>query len=193
MRPEKVELESSLAAPRAPGRYRLAFDLVEEFRFWFHEVGSSPLEVPVDVRPRIDERRLAVRVHGELEPELEAAIAAQEERVVTEGAVAVAHLVPGVIPARDWSRLLLDAHAEGYGAVGGAIARVASDRRELRARAPEAVATGCEPPLLLALDASSQNAPGLPSAPSEMASSKAAPSSTSVAIRSSERLKTSTR
>jgi hypothetical protein len=134
---EKVELESSLAAPRAPGRYRLAFDLVEEFRFWFHEVGSSPLEVPVEVRPRIDERRLAVRVHGELEPELEAAISAQEEPVVTAGAVAVAHLVPGAIPALDWSRLLLDAHAEGYGAVGGAIdAESRGDRREFRAWAP---------------------------------------------------------
>jgi hypothetical protein len=134
---EKVELESSLAAPRAPGRYRLAFDLVEEFRFWFQEVGSSPLEVSVEVRPRIDERRLAVRVHGELEPELEAAISAQEEPVVTEGAVAVAHLVPGAVPAPDWSRLLLDAHAEGYGAVGGAIdAESRGDRRELRAWAP---------------------------------------------------------
>ena len=134
---EKVELKSSLAAPRAPGRYRLAFDLVEEFRFWFHEVGSSPLDVPVEVRPRIDERRLAVRVHGQLEPELEAAISAQEEPIVTEGAVAVAHLVPGAIPARDWSRLLLDAHAEGYGVVGGAIAAESRrDRRELRAWAP---------------------------------------------------------
>ena len=134
---ERVELASSLAAPRPPGSYRLAFDLVEEFRFWFQEVGSSPLEVAVEVRPRIDERRLAVRVHGEVEPELEAAIAAQEEPVVTEGAVAVAHLVPGALPCPDWSRLLLDAHAEGYGAVGGAIdAEARGDRRELSAWAP---------------------------------------------------------
>ena len=32
---EAVELESTLVAPRPPGSYRLAFDLVEEFRFWF--------------------------------------------------------------------------------------------------------------------------------------------------------------
>ena len=64
---ETVELESTLVAPRPPGRYRLAFDLVEEFRFWFQELGSTPLDLPVDVRPRIDERRLAVRVHGPLD------------------------------------------------------------------------------------------------------------------------------
>ena len=61
---ETVELEASLLAPRPPGSYRLAFDLVEEFRFWFQELGSTPLDVPVDVRPRIDERRLGVRIHG---------------------------------------------------------------------------------------------------------------------------------
>jgi hypothetical protein len=134
---ETVELESSLAAPRPPGRYRLAFDLVEEFRFWFREVGSSPLELPVEVRPRIDERRLVVRVHGEPDAEMDAAIAVQDEPVVTENPVAVAHLVPGAIPAPDWSRLLLDAHAEGYGAVGGAIdAESRGDRRELGAWAP---------------------------------------------------------
>jgi hypothetical protein len=41
---ETVELEASLLAPRPPGSYRLAFDLVEEFRFWFAEVGSETLE-----------------------------------------------------------------------------------------------------------------------------------------------------
>jgi hypothetical protein len=132
-----VELEASLLAPRPPGSYRLAFDLVEEFRFWFQEVGSTPLDVPVEVRPRIDERRLGVRIHGELDPELEAALAAQDEPVVTDDAVAVAHLVPGAIPALDWSRLLLDAHAEGYGAVGGAVeVESRSDRRRLAAWAP---------------------------------------------------------
>src|SRR6185436_1489222 len=46
---DTVELESSLMAPRPPGRYRLAFDLVEEFRFWFQELGSSTLDVAVEV------------------------------------------------------------------------------------------------------------------------------------------------
>jgi hypothetical protein len=168
---ETVELESSLVGPRPPGRYRLAFDLVEEFRFWFQEVGSTPLDVPVEVGPRIAERRLAVRVHGNPDPELEAAISAQEEALVTADAVAVAHLVPGAIPAPDWSRLLLDAHAEGYGVVGGAIdAESRADRRQLRAWAPGG---GRNPrfrePLLLPslLDGVEPEAHlGLPSAPS---------------------------
>ena len=42
---ETVELESTLVAPRPPGSYRLAFDLVEEFRFWFQELGSAPLDL----------------------------------------------------------------------------------------------------------------------------------------------------
>ena len=60
-------------------------------------------------------------MHGERDSELEAALAAQEEPLVSEDAVAVAHLVPGAVPAPDWSRLLLDAHAEGFGAVGRAL------------------------------------------------------------------------
>jgi hypothetical protein len=134
---ETVELEPSVAAPRPPGRYRLAFDLVEEHRFWFAEIGSATLDLPVDVKPRIDERRLAVRVHGPVDDALEAALAAQDEPLVTGGAAAIAHLVPGAVPAPDWSHLLLDAHAEGYAAVGAAIeAESRGDRRELQAWAP---------------------------------------------------------
>jgi hypothetical protein len=134
---ESVEVESPVLAPRPPGRYRLAFDLVEEHRFWFAEVGSSPLDVPVEVQPRIDERRLAVTVHGPADEELEAALTAQEEPLVEHAAAAIAHLVPGALPAPDWSRLLLDAHAEGYTAVGPAIeAESRADRRRLAAWAP---------------------------------------------------------
>ena len=134
---ETVELESSLTAPRPPGRYRLAFDLVEEFRFWFQELGSSTLDVVVDVRPLIDERRLAVRMHGPPDPEVDAALAVQEEPLVIDDATAVAHLVPGAVPAPDWSRLLLDAHTEGYAAVCGAIdAESRRDRRRFAAWAP---------------------------------------------------------
>lgn len=132
-----VELESTLVAPRPPGSYRLAFDLVEEFRFWFQELGSAPLDLPVEVHPRIDERRLAVRMHGPSDPELDAALAGQEEHLVTEDAVAVAHLVAGAIPAPNWSRLVLDAHAEGYAVVGPAIeAESRTDRRRFAAWAP---------------------------------------------------------
>ena len=167
---ETVELESSLTAPRPPGRYRLAFDLVDEFRFWFQEIGSAALDLPVEVRPRIDDRRLAVRMHGVPDPEVDAALAAQEEQLVEDEATAVAHLVPGALPAPDWSRLVLDAHAEGYAAVGGAIqAESRADRRRL---APWAPGGGRNPrfgePLLLPsmLDGVEPKAhEGLPSAP----------------------------
>ena len=134
-----VELDVPVLAPRPPGSYRLAFDLVEELRFWFQEVGSVPLEVAVDVRPRIDERRLRVDVHGPVDEELERALAAQEEPLVPDEGepVAVAHLVAGAIPGPDWSRRILDAHAEGYAAVGPAIAAESrGDRRDLAAWAP---------------------------------------------------------
>ena len=139
---EAVELESTVVAPRPPGSYRLAFDLVEELRYWFEELGSSPLDLPVEVRPRIDERRLAVRVHGAPDPDVAAALAAQDEPIVSDDAVAVAHLVPGAIPAPDWSRLLLDAHAEGYGSGRRAIeAESRSDRRRSAPGRRAAVAT----------------------------------------------------
>ena len=118
---EEIELALGVRAPQPPGGYRLAFDLVEESRFWFEEVGSSPLELDVEVAPRIAERRLAAVVHGGVDDKTEAALAAQEEPLVGADAAVTAHLVAGVIPAPDWSRRLLDAHAEGYAAVGGSI------------------------------------------------------------------------
>ena len=130
---EEVEVETLLRAPQPPGRYRLAFDLVEEFRFWFAEIGSSPLEIAVDVKPRISERRLAVVVHGGGDDETAAALAAQEEPFVAADAVATAHLVAGALPEPDWSARVLDAHAEGFAAVGGSIE---SRDRSLRPWAP---------------------------------------------------------
>ena len=148
---ETVELEAVVVAPRPPGRYRLAFDLVEELRFWFQEVGSTPLDVPVDVRPRIAERRLGVELHGGDDPETRTALAAQEEPPVAEEAVAIAHLIAGALPAPDWSRLLLDAHEEGFAAVGGAIQP--ESRADRRRFAPWAPGGGRNPrfdhPLLL--------------------------------------------
>lgn len=148
---ETVEVEVEVVAPRPPGSYRLAFDLVEELRFWFQEVGSAPLDLPADVRTRISERRLRVVVHGAPDAETQAALARQAEPPVDEGAVAVAHLVAGALPEPDWSRRLLDAHQEGYGAVGGAI--VAESRGDRRRLAPWAPGGGRNPrfghPLLL--------------------------------------------
>jgi len=118
---ESVELEAPLVAPRPPGRYVLRFDLVEEHRFWLSEVGVETLDVEVDVEPGIAVRRLAVVVHGGNDERTAAAVAAQEEPIVEEAPVATAHLVAGAEPAPDWATLLLDAHAEGWDAVGPAV------------------------------------------------------------------------
>jgi hypothetical protein len=118
---ELVAVDVVVEAPRPPGRYLLSFDLVEEHRFWLSEVGVPTLDVEVDVKPLIADRRLQVVVHGGPDPRTDAALAAQDEPVVDEAPVATAHLVAGAEPAPDWSRLLLDAHAEGWSAVGPAV------------------------------------------------------------------------
>ena len=121
---ERISLDVAVTAPRPPGRYVLRFDLVEEHRFWLSEVGVTTLDVEVDVLSRIEARRLGVVVHGGSDATTDAALAAQDEPIVQEGAVAVAHLVTGAEPAPDWSRHLLDAHEEGWGAVGPALVPV---------------------------------------------------------------------
>jgi hypothetical protein len=118
---ETIALEVSLVAPRPPGRYVLRFDLVEEHRFWLSEIGVPTLDIQVEVGAGIAERRLGVVVHGGPDERTEAALAAQEEPVVAEAPAATAHLVSGAEPAPSWSRLLLDAHAEGWDAVGPAV------------------------------------------------------------------------
>ena len=128
-----VELDLAVRAAMPPGRYRIAFDLVDENRRWFAEVGSFQLEIDVEVAPRI-ERRLAA-VGGD-----PSALAGQDEPsalVPPAEAAAVARLAPGVEPAPDWLRRILDAHQEGYGVVGGSIAAPAGPlRRQAAELAP---------------------------------------------------------
>lgn len=119
-----IALELPVVAPRPPGRYILRFDLVEEHRFWLSEVGVATHDVELQVSPLIDERRLSVVVHGGPDPRTDAALGAQDEQVVADEPVATAHLVAGAEPAPDWARLLLDAHAEGWAAVGPALVMV---------------------------------------------------------------------
>jgi hypothetical protein len=138
---ETLELEARVVAPRPPGPYLLAFDLVEEHRFWLREIGSVPLELPVEVLSRIRARRLRVLMHGGDDADTEAALARQEEPLVAADAEAVAHLAGGALPGPDWSRLLLDAHTEGWAAVGGAVEleggfSTRGDRRRLAPWAP---------------------------------------------------------
>ena len=49
---ERVERELDVRGPIPPGRYRLAFDLVDEHRFWLAELGNFTPELEVDVAPR---------------------------------------------------------------------------------------------------------------------------------------------
>jgi hypothetical protein len=49
---ERVEQESQVRGPIPPGTYVLAFDLVDEQRFWLAELGNFTPELQVDVRPR---------------------------------------------------------------------------------------------------------------------------------------------
>src|SRR5437763_5400113 len=113
---ERVEADLAVRGPIPPGPYRLSFDLVAEDRYWFSELGNAPLERTVPVGPRIERRALTVlgADPGVLD--------AQKEPVVgPDDAVAVAYLAPGVVPAPDWSRRILDAHEEGYAVVGGSV------------------------------------------------------------------------
>ncbi|HEY7177897.1 MAG TPA: hypothetical protein VH305_01880 [Gaiella sp.] len=152
---ETVTLDVPLVAPRPPGRYVLRFDLVEEHRFWLSEVGVETLDLELEVEPGIAERRLSVVVHGGPDRGTEAALAAQEEPLVADASVATAHLVAGAEPAPDWSRLVLDAHAEGWDAVGPALVPVGGPlERRRAARALRTWASGgrnprLEAPLLL--------------------------------------------
>ena len=139
---ESVRLELVVRGPMPPGRYRFAVDLVAEHRAWFEELGGETVGGRVEVAPRI-ERRLAVEGAdpGVLDAQDEAPVAPEE-------AHAVAYLAPGVVPAPDWIRRLLDAHEEGYAAVGGSVAVEAGrlgGRRARAALAPWAPGTGRVP------------------------------------------------
>ena len=49
---ERVECDLDVRGPIPPGRYRLAFDLVDEHRFWLAELGNFTPELHMDVQPR---------------------------------------------------------------------------------------------------------------------------------------------
>ena len=128
---EPVEVGATVRGPIPPGRYRLAFDLVLEDRYWFAEVGNAPLELALTVAPRID--RALAAVGAEVESQ-------DEPLVPLKEAAAVAYLAPGCVPAPDWSRRLLDAHQEGYAVVAGSI-----EAGRSRALAPWAPGGGRDP------------------------------------------------
>ncbi len=145
----RVELELDLVGPMPPGDYLLALDLVHEHRFWFAEIGNTPLELPVSVASRLERRALAVVVRPgppELEAATRVALALQQEEL-DDGAEATAHLSAGCRPEPDWATRILDAHEEGYAAVGGSVALDAgrSERRRRRELEPWAPGFGRSP------------------------------------------------
>jgi hypothetical protein len=143
---ERFEQRLEVRGPLRVARQRLAIDLVDDGRLWFSEVGNVPLEVDVDVLPRI-ERALGVALTEgptELVTVTRRALDAQEEALVDgEDAAAVAYLAPGCLPGSDWSRRLLDAHQEGYAVVAGSIEP--DGRRARRALAQWAPGAGRVP------------------------------------------------
>jgi hypothetical protein len=95
---ERVEAELAVRAPIPPGAYRLAFDLVDEGRFWLAELGNYSPELAVDVTPRD-----ATRAHAHLPPEADLD-PDWEERVYaahTEGYAAVGGSIDARRPARE--------------------------------------------------------------------------------------------
>jgi hypothetical protein len=83
---EQVERDFDVRGPIPPGRYRLAFDLVDEHRFWLAELGNFTPELDVDVAPRdASAARAFLPPNASLDPDW-------EERVYvahTEGYAAV--------------------------------------------------------------------------------------------------------
>jgi hypothetical protein len=56
---ERADVRVAVRGPIPPGRYRLAFDLVLEHRFWLSEVGNTMLEVDVEILRRDASRAVA--------------------------------------------------------------------------------------------------------------------------------------
>jgi hypothetical protein len=104
---ERVEAELAVRAPIPPGAYRLAFDLVDEGRFWLAELGNYSPELAVDVTPRdATQARAHLPPEADLDPEW-------EERVYsahTEGYAAVGGSIEARRPMRE-----LEPYAPGGG------------------------------------------------------------------------------
>ena len=117
-------VSAALRCPVPPGRYRLAFDLISEGRFWFEEAGGAPFAVDVDVQPRVSAGTLTLRfASGAAEriAETVSALRAQGVELRDDGEI-TAFLIAGCRPADDWHARTLHAHREGYAFVGGSIA-----------------------------------------------------------------------
>ncbi len=83
---ERREVDAALRGPIPPGRYRLAFDLVDEYRFWLAELGNHAPELEVEVQPRAAEAARAFLGDAEPAPDWhERATAAHREGYAAVG------------------------------------------------------------------------------------------------------------
>jgi len=109
---ERVERDVSIRGPIPPGRYRLAFDLVDEDRFWLAELGNFAPELDVDVAARdAAQARAFLPPNAELDADW-------EERVYvahTEGYAAVGGSVEQVSGRLRRAPKELDPYAPGGG------------------------------------------------------------------------------
>jgi hypothetical protein len=81
---ERVAREVDIRGPIPPGRYRLAFDLVDEHRFWLAELGNFTPELDVEVAPR-DASRARVFAPPDAEADAELIRATHEEGYAAVG------------------------------------------------------------------------------------------------------------
>jgi hypothetical protein len=51
---EGVELRAEVELPRAPGRYAVELDLVDEGVAWFASEGSPTVRIPIEVRASLE-------------------------------------------------------------------------------------------------------------------------------------------
>jgi hypothetical protein len=81
---ERVERDVQVRGPIPPGTYRIAFDLVDEGRFWLAELGNFTPELEVVVRPR-DASRARLFAPPETEVDLDLTRAAHEQGYAAVG------------------------------------------------------------------------------------------------------------
>jgi hypothetical protein len=67
---ERTEVAAQVRAPMPRGRYRLAFDLVLEARYWLSEIGNEMLTADIEVGPR-DASTAIAHLGAEVEPAAE--------------------------------------------------------------------------------------------------------------------------
>ena len=83
---DQLVVDARVRAPIPPGRYRLAFDLVDEHRFWLAELGNHTPELDLQVRPRSAEGARAFAGDAEPAPDwYERAAAAHAEGYAAVG------------------------------------------------------------------------------------------------------------